>query len=172
MPFDCSAAEQKANLGTNAKNLLGFWAAESCWLPQAWGDSVKLTYGKGGPASKPPELSTAPCGIWTPRSCPVLDFFQKCQGGAVRPGIEMMDTEGLTRDQTLSSPGKKAPGHTLGDCFYSSAEGWALFSEAPFLMGSEKASHAPAKQTHSVKFLYWKLWSCSQLSWFAATTVT
>lgn len=75
-----SAAKQKTNLETNAKKLLCFWVAGNYMLTQAWKENLRLTYGrglKGGPASKPSDLSTGPCGIWSPGSCPSLHFFQK-----------------------------------------------------------------------------------------------
>lgn len=76
-----SAAKQKTNLKTNAKNLLCIWVVGNSELTQAWKGRVQLTYGRrlrGGPASKPSHLSIGPCGTWSPRSCLLLDFFQKC----------------------------------------------------------------------------------------------
>lgn len=180
MPFDCSAVEQKANPGTNAKNLLGFWAAENYWFTQARGESVKLTYGKSGFFKNFWALHSSLWGLDSQvlssagfllkvvrRSSQTWKQRWWIQSGWL--GIRFRKT---SNSKALSSCGKKAPGHILGDCFYSSAERWVLFSEAPFLMGSEKASHPPAKKTHNVKFLCWKLWWCSSFSRFAVTTVT
>lgn len=99
MPFDCSAAEQKANLGTNAKNLLGFWASENYWFTQAWRGSVKLTYGKGGLFKA---FWAFHCSLWD------LDSQVLSSAGFLSEGLrrssqtwklEIMDTEWLTRDQ-------------------------------------------------------------------------